>query len=288
MILLLLACAGSKGPAEGAPSTGTPDATDTGVTVVVDTGEVSPTDTGIPPLPTVEETLVQPTLSATEVADRLTTALGNVPDPTEILETYQFLMGQGDATCPGPGLNIVDTWLYGCDATTGYSYAGVTDWVEELFEEDGLTGDINSVAGDFWIDTPEGHQMEGGGHSVIFRNDWVWIGEIAGSWRWDAGSDWLQNGFSGALTMEYISFIALNLRGAADINGTHIAASELSIELSCGGPTGGLALRDPEGGWHKMTFSDCHPCAPVVFEGQDLGEACVDFTGVLAAVGARL
>jgi hypothetical protein len=274
MILLLLACASPKAPVNG---------TDTGAHTV-DSGEA----VGAFDLPEIEETMVQPTLSASEVAERLTTALSQVPDPTEIVEIYQFLMAQGDATCPGPGMNIVDTWLYGCDATTGYSYSGVTDWMNELHTEEGMTGTLTGVAGDFWIDTPDGLQLEGGGHSVTFTSDWLWVGEIAGSWRWDGGSAWLAHGFSGNLFMEYIANIQFSMWGAANLNGTHIAAHDLTIGAVCGGPIGSLSLRDPGGGWHKMVFTSCEPCTSVVFEGVDLGEACVEFSALLAEMESRL
>jgi hypothetical protein len=276
MILLLLACANTKAPEQSGPRH------DSGVAVT----DTAPTDT--PSLPDIEETLVEPSLTAAEVGEMLSAALSQMPDAMEVIEAYRFLMTQGDEICPGPGMNILDTWLYGCDATTGYSYAGVSDWLEEEYDQDGVTGMVTGIAGDFWIDTPDGQQLEGGGHCVIFRNSWIWVGEVVGSWSWGGGSAWVKDGYSGYLKMEYISGVDFNMNGAADIAGTHIAATDFTILSDCEGPIGDLSLRDPAGGWHKLMFTSCDPCAQVVFEGSDLGEACVDFAPLLAELEARL
>ncbi len=274
MILLMLACASTK-----APSQASPDVSDSGL------ASQSTTDTGTVSLPETDDTLVQPSMNAQEVAQTLSTTLASIPDPMEIIEAYQFLMTQGDEVCPGNDMNIVDTWLYGCDASTGYSYAGVTDWFDEPYE----TGTLTGVAGDFWITTPEDQQLEGGGHSVVFQSSAILVGEIAGSWRWDDGSPWLTLGFSGSLVMEYVHPVHIKIDGAANIAGTHIAALDLSLSLACGwGPAGSLSLRDPEGGWYKMTFESCQPCATVVFEGEEIGESCVDFAAFQAKMESRL
>ncbi|MGB0637932.1 MAG: hypothetical protein ACPGTU_01285 [Myxococcota bacterium] len=268
MILLLIAACGNtppQNPSNQASSLETPD------------------------LPSVEQTWVQPTMTPQQVADAMSEALSTPPDPGAINTAYRFLMTQGDSVCPGNDENITDTWLYGCDAETGYSYAGVSSWIEEVPDEmPGMTL-LQGVSGDFWIEDPDGQRLEGGGHSVEVASDSIWVGDMGGSWRWAGGDPWLSHGFSGSISMEFIPGLVAQMSGAADINGTHIAASELSLNASCDyGPSGSLSLRDPNGGWYTMHFTECDPCASVTFEGEEHGESCVDFTGFIQALQLRL
>lgn len=246
-------------------------------------------DTGTPSLPNIEAELVEPSLTATQVAEQLSVALTDLPNPEEAIETYLALMSQGDETCPGSEYIITDTWLYGCDATTGYSYAGVSNWLEETFDLDGQILDLNGVAGDFRIDRPDGTRLDAGGHAIALTNADMWIGELVGSWRFGQGSPWLTHGYSGHLVVEVIRDTMSRIRGAINVNGTHLAARDLVLLAACGyGPTGGLSLRDANGGWYRMDFSECNDCAAVSFEGTEIGEACVDFGPLVETLGGRL
>lgn len=251
------------------------------ITIVHDTGDLS--------LPTIEQELVEPSLTPTQVAEQLSVALTDLPNPEEIIATYLALMSQGDETCPGSEYIITDTWLYGCDATTGYSYAGVSDWLEGSFDQGGQVLALNGVAGDFRIDHPEGLQLDAGGHAIALSNSDMWIGELVGSWRYGQGSPWLMHGYSGHLVVEVIRDTMSRVRGAINVNGTHLAARDLVLVAACGyGPVGGLSLRDANGGWYRMDFAECNDCATVSFEGTDIGEACVDFAPLVATLGAHL
>ena len=247
------------------------------------------TDTGTPGLPDIGETQATPSMTAEEVAQTIALAMSTPPDPDEIIDTYLWLMGEGDTICPGDPLNITDIWLYGCDASTGYSYAGVTEWIDDIFVEGPIVGTVKGLAGDFWIDTPEGHQLEAGGHSVKISSETVWIAEIAGSWAWSDGPDWLSSGSSGNLTQEYIKDIYVAFRGAANISGIHIAGHDLTFPEACGGhPVGSVSLRDPTGGWYRLDFPSCDSCTDVVFEGTSVGEACVDFSQYIEIIKGKL
>ena len=246
-------------------------------------------DTGPPPLPDITATGAKPSLSAEEVANRIGAAWSTPPDPGEVIETYAHLMSMGDPECPGDPNNITDTWLYGCTSTTGYSYAGVSQLFFERITSEGFAADLSGVSGDFWIDSITGATLEGGGHSVLLREEGIWIAEMAGSWRWDEGSGWLAHGYSGNLWVEFIDHFAIKLRGAADILGTYVAAQNFVLSAYCDyGPAGKLSLRDPGGGWYDMEFVNCDPCTDVFFEDENIGNACVDMSGFVEAMKARL
>jgi hypothetical protein len=276
MIWFLLACTGSDSTPKTVAQEGTAAA------------QIQE-DTGPPPLPDITASGAVPSLTPEEVAHRIGLAWSTPPDPGEVVSTYEALMRMGDSECPGNEFNITDQWLYGCTATTGYSYAGVSEWFSETVTDRGLFGELSGVAGDFWIDSVTGATLEGGGHSVVIRDTGLWVADIAGSWRWDEGTPWLADGFSGSLSIEFIDNFMIQLRGAANISGTHVAAQDLILSASCDyGPAGKLSLRDPGGGWYAMSFLSCDPCADVFFEGANLGEACVDFSGLVDAMKGRL
>jgi len=276
MIWLLLACTAS----DSTPQSIKPDDSP-----VPHTQE----DTGPPSLPDITSSGAEPSLTPTEVAQRIGLAWSTPPDPGEVVSTYESLMRMGDAECPGNEFNITDQWLYGCTATTGYSYAGVSELFYDTVASRGVSGELAGVAGDFWIDAVSGATLEGGGHAVVIRETGLWVSDIAGSWKWDEGTPWLANGFSGSLTIEFVENLMITLQGAANISGTHVAAQGFTLAAPCDyGPSGQLSLRDPGGGWYTMDFVGCEPCTDVFFEGEHLGEACVDLSGLVDAMMGRL
>ena len=242
-----------------------------------------PQDPGLPGV-TVEP--VTPSMSADEAAAALSAALGSPPDSTETTAAYRMLMAQGDEYCPGNEYYITDIHLYGCDSSTGYHFAGISDWLEEEVDA-GLNAWLEGVAGDFWIVTPDGELFEAGGHSVYISGDTFWMRELAGSWLWQGGDPWIASGFSGSLIIEEEYARGIRMSGGAQIQGVSWSATELMLPAGCDyGPVGRLGLRDPGGGWYTMVFEDCEPCATVMFEETELGEACVDFAPFLAAMEA--
>jgi len=287
MILFVLACS------SGSPEKAEPVNQDN--TSLPATEEAEPldtdmdTDTGTPDLPTITQDPVTATMSAEDVVQAIEKALSTPPDPGPIVDTYIELMAAGDDTCPGTENVITDTWLYGCVSETGYSYAGITDWTDEETDIGGQLAQLTVLAGDFWIDTPDGHQLEGGGHAARVKNNGIWIGAMAGSWRWTAGADWLSYGYSGNLVIESIESLFISMEGAVDINGTYITAHNLIWYNVCdGGTEGALSLRDPSGGWYRIEFEACTPCGNLTFQGSDMGEVCIDFSNFITAITERL
>ena len=185
-----------------------------------------------PGLPEVEGDFVSPSMSAEEVADALTLALSNPPNSSDSTAAYRMLMTQGDDFCPGSEYFITDIRLYGCDASTGYFFAGVSDWLEEeLDPELGLF--LEGVAGDFWIITPDGELFEAGGHSVYMWSEHFWIRELGGSWIWQGGDPWIASGFSGSLTIEEDYRRGIRLSGGAQIQGVSWSATDLMFASAC-------------------------------------------------------
>ena len=102
---------------------------------------------------------------------------------------------------------------------------------------------------------------------------------------WEGRDPWLANFFSGVLSIEVMEEFGVRVNGSAQIEGISWSANELLFDHVCArGPAGQLGLRDPGGGWYTLDFADCNPCTTVRFEGEALGETCVDFAGFLAAV----
>lgn len=273
MIWFLLACTSSDSPPE-----------------YVDREVVEQqSDSAAPTLPDIEQSVAEATMTLAEVVSSIETALLTPPRPRDVTDAYIHLMSLGDDECPGDPENIMDQWVYGCDAATGYSYAGVTDWFTEESEDIGDMGTLTGLAGDFWIDTPTGHQLEGGGHAVTVNTPGMWVGEIAGSWAWTGGPEWIASGYSGNLRQEVFDGGFVKFSGAANILGTHIAGHDLVLPDFCPGKAmGGLSLRDPSGGWYRLDFSDCTHCAEMYFEGAPMGEACIDFVPYIDIMKARL
>jgi len=252
-------------------------------------GKSSPVvDTGGPALPEVEASTATPSWTAEDVGARLSDALSVPPLGGDALFAYLDLMSRGDEECPGNVHHITDTWLHGCTASTGYSYAGVSEYFEDPVGEP-FPATVYGVAGDFWIITPEGSLFEAGGHAVEVAGDALWVSEVAGSWLWEDGPGWLASGFSGTLVLEKVEGIHARVHGAAQVQGTSWSANELILGPSCGllPMSGRLGLRDPSGGWYTLPLERCDPCGTVSFEGEVLGEACVDFTGLHAILEER-
>ncbi|MDG1483505.1 MAG: hypothetical protein P8R54_28195 [Myxococcota bacterium] len=237
-------------------------------------------------LPEVNTPQIQPGLTPEEVGAVLSEQLGALPDPAQPVAVYLELMASGDGACPGDLYQILDTWLYGCDATTGYHYAGISQFFEEQTSVTGIMMDIQGVKGDFWINTPAGDSFEIGGHAFIGEMEGGWGGRLEGSLDWSAGEPWLVSGFSGIYEVVFMADRFLQIDGAMDMEGVYIGLEALLLDASCGwGPTGTLRLRDLSGGWYALPLTDCSPCGMLSFEGSEQGEVCLDLEPLRSAFG---
>ena len=237
-----------------------------------------------PEIPSFSEAQPEPTWDAAQVASTLELALGHLPEPKLVVGAYLELMSLGDENCPGDAYQILDDFVSGCTSDNGYFYSGVTNFEFGESEWKGDLFDYEALVGDFWIDTPDGERLEGGGHAT-----WAWNThhthiDIQGTWLW-SGSEtgWLSDGFSGDFVAKYFTGEGIELNGAIDVSGVYVAMSDFYLVASCGwGPEGLLQLRDPAGGWYSLQLSFCDPCGMVQFNGTDLGEACLDLSAVVA------
>ena len=123
-----------------------------------------PTDSGDDGLPDVDRPVTQPVWTPAEVEQAIARALvEGLPDPWRMQEAYLDVLSNGDGACPGHATYIDDTHLYGCEATTGWFYSGVSEYHQrDVTDEDGRWEGIEAL-GDFLFRSPSGDEMEVGG-----------------------------------------------------------------------------------------------------------------------------
>ena len=175
-----------------------------------------------PDLPVVEEDGLGAAWTAEEAADALATALSEVPSADQVLDAYLELLSHGDGTCPSHPTQILDDSLTGCTSDDGHFFAGVSNYAAGTGTLDGVTYDYREMSGDFWIVTPDGLTMEGGGHGLSAVASTQRIGELQGSWVWHGGEPWLAHGFSGIYELEQVDDSHLAVTGAVDLLGIYV------------------------------------------------------------------
>ncbi len=214
-----------------------------------------------------------------------------LPDTLDLLDTYAALMALGDAQCPGPGDQLIDTQvpLSGCTSDSGVTYAGVSMLLDEA---DLGGGDPSYVArligGDFTITDAQGDTLDFGGQMV-------WSGrtgdggrlsvmaQASGTFVYPAGSPWLAAGVSTVLDMQLEvradEAPRLVLNGGIGTEGVDLWLDALVFGEGCadGGPTGAVRVRDPSGAWWTIDFADrCDGCATLSYPGLADAEVCPD------------
>lgn len=191
-------------------------------------------------------------------------------------QDYLALMAQGTSSCPGLGNNIKDDAVYGCETDAGMYFSGVSDYFDEW--RDGVP--YRSLAGDFLITDTQGRTLDwGAGWEVYFVRDasyFRWLGSVF--WSGRPATD---GGVSVALEGHQQD-------GAFSVSGGMSLAQgtvELALrrDAACPLAQGTLSLRGPDQRWYR-TALDCSGCGPVRFEGQKLGQACIDPTPLLDAL----
>lgn len=189
--------------------------------------------------------------------------------PVELREAYLELMSHGDASCPGSSLEIYDTFVTGCTASSGYYYAGVSVYaVEDWPGEDSSAW---SFGGDFEILDPQGDQMLVGGHTFGLYEDLhveMIGGDITGSWSYSGADGWLGEGISAMLLLDGVIGSRLSLSGGLAVGSTAMYFPELRWDSpSCWEhPVGELQVRDPAGHWFSLIFDeDCTGCGEMTY-----------------------
>ena len=156
------------------------------------------------------------------------------------------------------------------------------------------------VSGDILFIDPDGQRFEGGGH--VFANDKTIDGEpafdaqIQGTWIWEGHEGWL-GGEGTSAVLDILGRSSggethLRFDGAVSWSGFSLYFEDLVFGSGCDHALeGALAIRDPGGAWHWMSYSDCSPCVDLAFGGLDgevLGQACLDFTPLTRDFTSRL
>lgn len=212
-----------------------------------------------------------------------------LPDPWVLAEVYLGALAQGDSACPGPGDDLAPpaVTLEGCEAGSGWRYAGVSTY-EDWGGAD--APDFWMLNADFVLTDPEGLRFEAGG-SFGMRGGgqgearW-WQAEVQGSFRYPAAPGWLGQGGGVILSVA-------GERGAAGLQAElegaiHGAEHQLFLDTlrfgDCPGgeASGQVRLRAPGGAWAELELG-CG-CGPATEGGQPLGEVCP----ALGALGAAL
>ena len=154
-----------------------------------------------------------------------------MPDPTEAVNTYANSMRQGDAVVRFERV-IVDTWLYGCDASTGY-FAGVTDWLTGEYDVAGQLMEMEAspvISGS----TPQ-RDTDWRAAETRWCSPMVRPGSAISRKSRPGGSDWFAYGFSGTVSIQHLPGLFILAEGAADVLGTHMALHELMLPDACNG-----------------------------------------------------
>ncbi len=252
-------------------------------------------------LPDLESPTSQPTWTISDMEAALAEALAEgFPEPWTVRDTYLDFFTHGDEICPGHDDYIEATWLYGCTAESGYWFSGVSEYVTMSGSVDLTTYDAWQVSGDLLFIDLEGQRFEGGGH--IFANDKTidsqpaFDAQILGTWIWEGHDGWL----GGEGTSSVLDVLGrtndgkaqLIFDGATSWSGFSLYFEDLVFTSECDHAVdGNLAIRDPSGAWHWMSYTDCSPCVDVAFGGFDSevsGEACLDFTPLINDFMSRL
>ncbi|MFZ5479125.1 MAG: hypothetical protein ACOZNI_20340 [Myxococcota bacterium] len=238
------------------------------------------------PFPEVEAPTSAPTWDAAGIEAAWAEAVSRgFPEVERPRDTWHALLAYGDETCPGDPDFLVDEVLTGCTAESGYVYAGVGGYVEVTEESHGFVG--WQVHADATVTDAEGATFWVGGnvyHLEDTDEEGAFVEErIEGTWRWEGDDAWLADWTSGLLTFTLRDTLAME--GALTFSGLSFAADGFSFDAE-GLASGTLSVRDPGGAWHTVTYAN-GACGDVTFDGDALGEACLDFQPLLDTWASR-
>ncbi|MFT5586988.1 MAG: hypothetical protein ACI9VR_004593 [Cognaticolwellia sp.] len=223
----------------------------------------------------------EPVWSAQDVeAAALTLMQSPIPRVDHLTQDYLVLMAQGTASCPGLSNSIKDNAVYGCETDAGMYFSGVSDYFDET--RDGQV--YRSLAGDFLIRDTLGNTLDwGAGWEIYF-------GDGASQFRWMGSTVW--SGRPATVDGISVTLSGTQDQGAFQVSGgmkLEQGTVELTLERDADCPLakGTLSVRGPDKRWYR-TELDCSGCGPLNFEGQDLGQACIDPTPLLDTLEAPL
>jgi hypothetical protein len=226
-----------------------------------------------------------PEWTASDVETAIGAALAHgFPDPYTPRDAYISMFSGRDNQCPADSDYSLNGSFNGCVSSTGYLFAGTSDYEGPLAGQKGPF----YLVGDCYIVDDADQWFVGGGDLKVERasgpGTWpeVVTGTLMGSWSYDGSSGWLGEGSTQSLWItseSQISTWELELNGGFSTGAHHVSFSGLRFDsASCGGhATGTLSVRSPVGQWYDLDFgAGCDGCGTTTWQGQEIGEACVD------------
>jgi hypothetical protein len=242
------------------------------------------------------------------VWDRLQTLNASV-----LFDAYDEVAAFGDGACPTLSYPAggVTSWETTCSASTGADFAGF--WYEYEATE---TVDVHRFRAEATVDGPGGEQLTLAGDAGTEADaaNQRWESSVDGVMSYDgpaAAGTWLAEGLE--LSLEYEAHgpsvngvprmlvdgalsglpgdvTAMSFTDLAFVPGT---SSTCALE-----PSGSMSIRDAQGVWADLVFdleaaddgtyrvddaALCDGCGTLWYGGEDLGQVCLDVTGVVNA-----
>jgi hypothetical protein len=208
------------------------------------------------------------------VGDRITAAFaGGFPDPLSVDVLYTSLFVYGDGQCPGPMGYSVSTPFQGCQSTTGWEFAG---YVEYTSVEEPRSLLLQS---DVTITSPEGERYVGAGKIDYASDGDTWTSQLTGTWGMPGAEGWLDLVTGVAI---WSTWDGATLTAFGGYQGAEDEVYLEDVVWGGGALAGTLSLRDPSGYWYDLVLGD-GGCGEVSFEGEALGEGCVNLDATLDA-----
>lgn len=262
-----------------------------------------------------------PTLSADQVAsaiERWVPRMRTV-EVAPLFDAYLLASSDGDGMCPTEqtveeGDAYYQIWQADCSTEAGSSYYGYAQYVADTEPgDDGWTNSYRYVYGVASIDTPDGHQWRANGYFSSSYNwkesERYWDKSVQGDHAWDgveADGTWLAEGlrFEGyaASYTDGTGRTTVVSGGLSGMAGEVVAVSASNLQVLSAEwtppcpqePTGSVSVRAADGGWYDVVFdpptwddpgvdaAQCDGCGGLWFEGERIGEVCVDLTSMVA------
>ena len=228
-----------------------------------------------------------PSFTLEEYVEQLNQSFSfGLPDADEARQRYLEWRSFGDSFCPGTGFQLQGI-IEPCTASSGYTFSGMA----------GLMGSTTHIAfpdsfevgADCYILSPSNERFVGAGDLTYLSTGDSANGEvistIRGTWESPTDSDWMGTDNSIWLNQQ-TSWIdqdrwSLTYQGGYHLNDIAVQFEAFSIGADCQGGTGTISIRDPNGYWVRLDFSDdCSGCGEATYTETTLGDVCLDLFSI--------
>jgi hypothetical protein len=271
-------------------------------------------EAGDPPAPTATLADIQ---GALQEALDLTLTIHAQP----VQAAYTQAMTGSTSACPYVYITPDGSYWYDtCTASDGTEFDGYVFAyeVQGLYDPySGMTYDYWYAFGGATVQDPDGHTLElaGGAVTLTARGSYggtemiVYQTDVGGTFRWDgveADGTWLESGIEPDLVAYTTAFPSLEQSTTTVYGGfggfgdgwavafdENVIGGEL-LGLPCQQEVSGtLGIRAPDGSWYDIRFhgsdgtdeaydtAQCDGCGEVFYQGEPVGEVCVDASTLL-------